>query len=406
MNGLRKGLVFILVPLLLFALIGAAVSTSSNINLKNPDKIQGWLKDSKLYDHFVSNATEQAAKSTGNNGDSSGSVSLNDEAVKKAAEAAFSSEQIEQYVNTFIDSNYAWLQGKTDKPEYKIDLAKAKLTFAQKVGQYATTYTAGLPVCPADQQAKAEASDPLTATCRPSNVTPEQVGTRVTQEISTGDFLRNPVITADTINPDNNASAQPYYKKLSRLPQLYSLGVNLPYIFTGVSLTSVLGLIFLSATRRGGFKKTAWIFAIAGAILVTAKFSSDIAFNQLEQRAFNNSSIGQLQQSLTTFAHSIQSAFTQTEMLFGIAYLLLALIIMIVLLATRNRQQKADEATDEKPSQISNDQPATSRITTQPKLDSAKYPSSQATTAPPLPTKPTPKPTTQRKKPKRPRLIQ
>ena len=172
MNGLRKGLVFVLCPLLLVALLGAAVATSSNVNLKDPAKIEGWLKDSKLYGHFIAGATAQAQKSAGDNKASSGSVSLSDEAVQKAAESAFPPDQLEQYVNTFIESNYAWIQGKSDKPDYKIDLTKAKLSFAQKVGQYVTVYTAGLPVCTAQQQAAAELADPLTATCRPSSCQP------------------------------------------------------------------------------------------------------------------------------------------------------------------------------------------------------------------------------------------
>lgn len=380
MNGLRKGLVFVLCPLLFVALVGLAVSTSSNINLKNPQKLENWLASSKLYDNFIGNASNLAEKSTGD--DQSGSVSLSDTAVVKAAQSAFTADFLKQNVNTFIESNYAWLQGKTDKPEFKIDLTEAKNSFAVKVGQYVTAYSANLPVCTPAQQAQVQTADPLTAVCRPAATTPEQLGAQVTTDIKNGDFLSNSVITPDNINPDKTSANQPYYRKLSYLPKLYSLGTNLPYITGAISVLSILGLVLLSATKRGGFKKSGWTLAVAGIVLVGAKFSSDLAFNQLEQRAFNNASIGQLQQSLTTFGRSIESAFTQTEMYFGIAYLVLALIILLVLKFTGNKPAKE----------------------TQPSVEPAKVTPSNVTT--PTPTAPSVSPTPPARPPKKPRLIQ
>lgn len=359
MNGFRKGLVFVLCPLLFVALIGLAVSTSSNINLKNPQKLEGWLKSSKLYDNFIGNASSLAEKSTGD--DQSGSVSLSDTAVVQAAQSAFTPAMLEENVNTFIESNYAWLQGKTDKPEFKIDLTDAKNTFAIKVGQYVTAYSANLPVCTPAQEAQAQAVDPLTAVCRPGAATPEQLGAKVTEEIKNGQFLSNSVITPENVNPDKEANAsQPYYEKLSHLPKAYRLATNLPYILLGVIALTVLSLVLLSSSKRGGFKKTGWTLVVAGVVLVGAKFSSDIAFNQLHQRVFNNASIGQLQHSLTDFARSVESAFTKTEMYFGIAYLVLAIIVFVVLKLTSDRPiRELAEAPTPKKNDIKSSSPAT-----------------------------------------------
>lgn len=381
MNGFRKGLVIVLCPLLFLALVGLAVSTSSNINLKNPQKLEGWLKASKLYDNFIGNASTLAEKSTG--GGNSGSVSLSDTAVVQAAQSAFPAAFLEENVNAFIESNYAWLQGKTDKPEFNIDLTKQKNDFAVKVGQYVAAYSANLPVCTPAQEAQAQAADPLTAVCRPSAITPEQLGAQVTQEIKDGQFLSNSVITADNVNPDGAAVNQPYYKKLSYLPRAYRLATNLPYILLGLIALFVIGLVLLSSTKRGGFKKTSWTLLVAGVVLVGAKFSSDLAFNQLQQRVFNNASVGQLQHSLTAFARSVESAFTKTEMYFGAAYLVLAAVIFLLLRITKDRPVK------ELP-----DVPATSTSKSGGKTVSIETPSPKA--AP----KPKSRPT------KKPRLIQ
>jgi hypothetical protein len=357
MSRVRKGIIYLLSLLLLATLVGTAVATSTNNTLGKPKKVETYLAESKLYDHFITYTADQAKKTNGDN-DQSGSVSLSDAAVQSAAQSAFTPKVIQQGVNTFIDSNYAWLEGKTATPEFKIDLSSQKQTFAQRVGQYVKTYTAGLPVCTTAEAAQQQSTDPLSATCRPSNLTPEAAGAQVTQRLSTtGDFLSNPVVTPKSINPEGNQQSKPYYQKLSHLPQLYRLGIKLPYIFAILSLLSAFGIIFLSLERRKGVRKVGIILLIAGIGLVALKFIADLAFRKVEHRVFNSASVGQLQQSLTDFAHRVESSMVRTDLWFGIGFLLLAAIIFGILAGTR---QKDDNSSP-------NDTPATPvEATTQP----------------------------------------
>jgi lysophospholipase L1-like esterase len=340
MNRARKVFVYLLSFFLLATLLGTAVSTSTNNTLGKPKKVEAYLAQSKLYDHFIAYTADQAKKTNGDT-DQSGSVSLSDAAVQAAAQSSFTPQVIEKNVNTFIDSNYAWLEGKTATPEFKIDLSEQKLTFAQKVGQYVTTYTAGLPACANDQLAAQQSQDPLAATCRPANVTPEAAGAQVTQRLSTtGDFLSNPVVTPNSINPEASQQSKPYYQKLSHLPKAYQLSQKLPYIFAGLSLLAALGIIFISLERRKGVRKVGIVLLIAGISLVAVKFTADMAFRRAEDRVFNTASVGQLQQSLTDFAHRIEASVVRIDLWFGIGFLLLAAIIFIVLTATRNKDGK------------------------------------------------------------------
>jgi hypothetical protein len=352
MNRFRTGIVYLLSLLLLTTLIGTAVSTSANNTLGKPKKVETYLAQSKLYDHFITYTADQAKKSNGDN-DQSGSVSLSDAAVQTAAQSAFSPKLIQQSVNTFIDSNYAWLEGKTATPNFKIDLASQKQTFAQKVGQYVKTYTAGLPVCATVEAAQQQSTDPLAATCRPSNVTPEAAGAQVTERLSTtGDFLSNPVITASSVNPKANPSSKPYYEKLSHLPKVYRLGMKLPYIFAGLSILAALGIVFISLKRRKGVRKVGIVLLIAGIALVVVKFTADIAFRKVEHHVFNSASVGQLQQSLTDFAHRVETSMVRTDLWFGIGFLLLAAIIFGVLAGTRQKDSKPAS-----PSEVATDTP-------------------------------------------------
>ena len=62
---------------------------------------------------------------------------------------------------------------------------------------------------------------------------------------------------------------------------------------------------------------------------------ADYAFKKLEHSIFNNNSVGQLQQSLTDFAHRVEATLVKTDLLFGIAFIVLAVIIFAVLIKTR-----------------------------------------------------------------------
>lgn len=337
MIRVRKGIVYLLSLLLLATLLGTAFSTSVKHTLSRPEKVEKMLSQSKLYDHFVDYTADQAKKSEGDT-DRSGSVSLGDAAVQAAARSAFPPQLIQQSINTFIDSNYAWLQGKTTAPEFKIDLTTQKETFAQKVGRYVKNYTASLPVCTPAQEAAQTNVDPLAATCRPAKLSPDKAGSQATERLSTtSTFLSDPVITANSVNPKGDRQSEPYYKKLSKLPHAYKVGTRLPYIFGALSVLLAIGVAFLSLTRRKGLKRLGIVLLIAGVLLIISKFIADSAMNHIESHIFNDTSVGPLQKSLTDFAHRVGSSIGRVDMWFGIAFIILALVVLAILLKTRTK---------------------------------------------------------------------
>ncbi len=387
MIWLRRSLVGFLSLMLFVSLLGGALAASARLNLTHPAKIEAWLAQSLLYDHFVNTVIDEADKSKGD--DQSGSVSLNDAAVQQAAKSAFSPQLLQGNVNTFLESNYAWMEGKTATPNFKIDLTAAKQSFAQQVGQYVRVYTAGLPVCTAAQLAalQNQQPDPLAATCRPPATTPEAAGAAVTQKLSSsGDFLSNPVITAETINPDAHGQP-PYYKKLSRLPDAYQLALKLPLIFSAMALISMLGIVYIAPRKRAGIRRIAILLTVSGIILVALKFAADFGFHRVEQRVFNTANNGELQHSLTDFAHRVESALVKIDLLFGAAFIVLALAGFVLLYRTRQQDTSAKDALTQTDGPLS----------ALPKPE-AQNPGSSTPAPAPKPKKPRP--------PQRPRLIQ
>ena len=335
---MRKFGVAVFCLVLFTSLLVLAFSTSSNIAFTHPKKIETWLSQSGLYGSFVDTAIEQADKTAGN--DQSGGVSLSDTAVKQAAESAFSPQLMQHNVNMFLDSNYAWLEGKTTKPQFTIDLTAAKSDFAARVGKYVKTYLSTLPACTPAQTAKIDLStaDPLTLDCRPPGLDPATEGTMVAQQIeSNGDFLSNTVITADTFNTKGSDQGAPYYQKYISAPQAYKFGKIIPWITGALAVLSAVLIYFLASRHRKGIKVIGITLAVAGAILVMTKFISDQVFRTVERHLFNQASVGQLQKSLTTFLHYVENQLTKVDLWFGIGYLVLAAILIGALVITRQR---------------------------------------------------------------------
>ncbi len=337
---MRKFGLVVFSVILFASLLTLAFSTSSNIAFTHPGKLEKWLNDSNLYGAFVENAISQAEKTAGT--DQSGGISLSDTVVKQAAESSFSSAALQKDVNAFLDSNYAWLNGKTSTPNFSIDLSGAKQTFAQRVGDYVKTYLAGLPACTPAQTAQidTQTADPLTLTCRPPNVDPPTVGAQVTEQIAnSSEFLSNPVVTAANVNPNGSIDQpqRPYYQKFSALPAAYQKATKIPWVAGALVLLSLMAVIFVAPRRRQGLKAVTVTLALAGLVMVLNKFASDQLFHTIRRHAFDGSTVGDLQKALTVFLRHAEDQLVKVDLWFGAAYLLLALVLLSALIITRRR---------------------------------------------------------------------
>lgn len=335
---MRKGVVYLLSLLLLFALITDTLALSFDIAFSHPAKLEKWLAQSNFYNSFVNNAIKQAESATESQLQPNGGVSLNDVAVQQTAESAFTPALVQQDVDAILNSNYAWLEGKTATPNFSIDLSSAKDSFAQRVGLYVQSHLSSLPVCTTAQALSQPTTDPLSMTCRPAPLNPADIGAQVTQQLqSNNNFLSNTVITPSTINPNGNGGGQPYYQKLSFAPRAYRAAIELPWILGGLAIVSVLGIVFMAPRKRAGLRRIGVILLEAGLVLVVTKFISDIAFSKIEAKAFNNASVGPLQQSLTAFAHLAETQLVHIDLCAGMGLVVLSLAIIMSLIFTRNR---------------------------------------------------------------------
>ena len=230
----------------------------------------------------------------------------------------------------------------------------------------------------------------MAATCRPANIAPETIGAQVTQNLSSsGDFLSDPVITANTVSPQKDQQQEPYYQKLSHLPKAYRFGQMLPFILGGLSLLAAIAIIFACRPRRTGFRNVGIVLLIAGLSLVALKFFADLAFHRVENHIFNDASVGQLQHSLTDFAHRIETSMVKTDLWFGIGFILLAALLFIVLGATRSKDSKPKSTLADLPDEPVEDPDKSAPLVISRKRLAPKPKGPKLGGAPPKPKKPT-----------------
>lgn len=347
MIWLRKGVVHLLGLVLFISLLGGVWALDANYNFSQPDKLKAWLHDSKIYDKAISAALNSAQDNQDKNGGDS-SVSLKDPTVQAAAQQAFSAQLLENSVNTFIDANYAWLQGKTDKPSFAIDLSGAKTDFASRVGQAVESRLAGLPACTPAEQAQLQIPvDTFNVSCRPAGLDPKTEGNRVRDEINSNqDFLGKPSLNAQNVNQqESNAPAQePYYQKLSRAPDLYRLGQKLPFIFALLAILTASGIVFVALTRRKGWRRVGIIFAVAGVVLLAIKFAADTIANSITEKSLDGGIASQLKQPRDDLVRTIEQQLVKFDLLFGLIFVAIAIIIFVVLHRTRDGKPKPPAA--------------------------------------------------------------
>lgn len=187
-------------------------------SIVNANSIKQALKDENVYATIV----PAALKTTASTNISTGPVPLKEPWVLNAANTAFPASDLEQKTNTAIDSTFEWLDGKTDKPAFTIDLSSNKAAFATQVGEYAQNRYAGLPVC--SRSSLPDTSDPLAINCRVPYINPSTVGSTLSQQVTTDkNFLANPVISSTnaSLNPVNQAAQTDPFKNLDGLRSIY-----------------------------------------------------------------------------------------------------------------------------------------------------------------------------------------
>jgi hypothetical protein len=341
MNTFRKIIAWILA--FVFGLLVTAFSWSVIVTatIGNRTTIKNWLSSSGTYDHIVAAALEHAHTETS----AGNELQPNDPKIVSIANTAYSPDFLQHATDTVLDSVYGWLEGKTTKPTFSIDLTHTRQSFISGLSTYAKERTASLPEC---TQTTTTEYDALTATCRPKGVTSATVEQQVNKDLTSDTkFLSEPALTADSFQIEENGVKVPVYTKLASAPQAYQLGRQAPFILAVILAIAAVVLVLVSPHRHKGFRKIGSILISASIGLLLTYFFLNIA-NQALQTKLGGSEVSP---STRLFAPQLTSKIVATiqniTLRLLLAYGIVGIAILIAVFVIRKRAKK--------PAQVSSD---------------------------------------------------
>jgi hypothetical protein len=243
MAFLRKiGLLFSSSSMRLFLFVSISFTVLAII-VSNSAYVKNALLETKAYNRFVPAIIEANIKQD----QTANSIPFNNPEVQKIINSSFTPESLKDKSETLIDSFFAWLRGKTDKPEFKLDFTKEKQELAEELSEYAFNNLKSLPRCffnPTE-------IDPFYANCRPSNMDFEAEQKQLESQIFTTDsFLKDTVLTQDDFAKDSKGKT--FIDKYWYAPIVYRWLLRLPWIFGTLTIVSATGYIVMSRRKREG----------------------------------------------------------------------------------------------------------------------------------------------------------
>lgn len=318
MSFLRKAALLLSSVLLKLGLVGLATAFAVVNTLGAPDKLKQSLDQGDAYHQAVSAAMESAL-TAGEDGD--GSLSLARPEIRAAAEATFTPSVLKVWTESFIDSFYGWLEGKTKELEFRIDLTGTKQTFIQRVADQAEARLKSLPPCSVQESLalSRQQLDPFNVQCRPPiDITAEKQ--RLVAELQQNDsFLKDPAITAAEL---------PAELKDSALPENFQRLKSLPLFLLLFSLIPATVIVFTAASKRAGLKKvffsllTTGVFLLVGSLIFAYFFNTTNVPSSLLAKSIQIGNEG-LNAALMNVAESLLRAFSSDVIRAGAVYTLL-----------------------------------------------------------------------------------
>lgn len=343
MNLLRKIAVFIATSLLTFLLFSTVTATTL-ATIINPGNIKNWLNHSGIYygavDAILDSAAGAKQKETGDDLEIFSSPEM-----QKAVKVSFPPGFLQGLAEDFIDGNFAWLEGKSDEPNFKIDLTKAKKNLAKNIVGSAVTRYKSLPVCKTMPSAD---TDPLSATCRVPGYDFTADAKKAEKELASDKniFGNPPILTAGSLTLEGgDGKKQPYYERLSFLPSLYGFLKFAPFIFGILSAGAILVLVFMSSERRRGIRRaTVALLVSAGLLLASAWIiKATINSSKLKLADAGSSTAAFMQKTALSIGNDIGSQLIKINLYFGIAFALIGGGLLIILVYSNRGQNIAKE---------------------------------------------------------------
>lgn len=233
--------------------------------LSSPKYIEQAFKDSRVYNQFVSTVIDNSQQQTT---DPATKKILAQPEIKAAAEKSFSPALLQSSTENVINGLFAWMQGKTAEPQFRVDLTNARVELSTNIAAFAEKRANSLPACTLQQLRQLNPDiDLLEIPCLPPGVNIHALAQDYSQKfLASGDFLSDPVITNETIAKNNGG--KPLSEQLKGVPTLYSTLNILKWVLLILSVVLTGLLIFGRRNRRAGASHVAWTLLGVGVFML------------------------------------------------------------------------------------------------------------------------------------------
>lgn len=296
-----------------FLLFGFAATYSLQRSFSTPGPVKEVLNDSGIYGSLMDSLIKSGGDQAGQD-----AIDANNPIIKEAIKKAFPPELVKSATEQVLDGTYAWLEGQTEQPQFRVDLTAAKANFINEAAAGAQARAAGLPPCPRGQLTF---DDPLTASCLPRGVTPAMVADLVRRDLqneldgSQTEFLKNPVISADTIK---SKDGQPVFSADSELPENYQRIKLLPLALALAAGLALAAIIFLSGNLPAGLKRAGIaLLGVGILIIVVSLVAINLIGNRLADMSLENPV---LQDSFVNAVRDVSATVGRNLLVVGLIY--------------------------------------------------------------------------------------
>lgn len=299
-------------------------NTFALFSVINPGNVKQTVKEEGTYNKIVPAVLSSATYSSDIL--PAQQLPLNEPWVKEAAVKAFPASDLEQKGNGLIDGTFGWLEGKTEKPEYKLDFTSNKQNLATEIGNSTESRISGLPRCSLNNLPKT--IDAFHIDCLPYGISPKTIAGRASSQISNDQgFLKNPIISSDNLPGSQGSQSNNPFGLLEGLKPLYEhIGLLVWLLPIATAGLAALG-VFLARDRLKALKRLGRSFISSGVGLavfaVFISFGFERAVKTVSRDAVTRDIAGPIFISL---AHQFRTVYL---IFAGIAFVLAAVLLVV-----------------------------------------------------------------------------
>ncbi len=217
-------------------------SVSFLLVIGNKQTIKDTLVESNAYNELVpalsksisssNSGLSDKQQSNGNGSNDENSIPFDDPGVQAVINKDLPPSFLQSQTEGLLDSVFAWLDGTQEELKFKIDLTEAKDNFIVNLSEYAVNRVDGLPDCKVTDLG-VDKINVFDLDCKPIGFSAQEVSSQMANDLSTGDFLNDTVITQDDIK---NKEGQTISEQFAIAPAIYSISQKSLLISIGALL--------------------------------------------------------------------------------------------------------------------------------------------------------------------------